>query len=106
MAIDTAGVNVTLELLHPHLSQRARIIVRVFVGLAAFVFSTFLILQGINYADMTGGELTNVLEISMSWDTAAFPVTGVLFAFYSLASIVKLLRRGETAPPDAAPEPF
>jgi TRAP-type C4-dicarboxylate transport system permease small subunit len=106
VAIDTAGANVTLQLLDPYLGQRARALVRAFVGLCAFVFSTFLVSQGWKYADMTSGELTNVLAISMSWDTAAFPVTGVLFALYSLWSVVKALRGREQVPPGPAPEPF
>lgn len=106
VAVDTVGANVTLHLLDPHLSSRSRTIIRAFVGLAAFGFSTFLIVQGVNYAEMTGGELTNVLGISMSWDTAAFPVSGALFAVYSLTSILKLLRHREANPPEVAPQPF
>lgn len=104
VALETVGANVTLQLLDPYLSKRARTIIQVFVDLAAFVFGIFLILQGTNYAEMTAGEFTNVLAVSMSWDTAAFPIAGILFVVYSLWSIVRLLRRAGGDPPDVAPE--
>jgi TRAP-type C4-dicarboxylate transport system permease small subunit len=104
VALDTVGANVTLQLLDPYLSNRARAAIRAFVGLAAFGFSTFLIMQGWNYAQMTSGELTNVLGISMTWDTAAFPIAGVLFSIYSLWLVAKALRRSKKSPPGAAPE--
>jgi TRAP-type C4-dicarboxylate transport system permease small subunit len=106
VALDTEGANVTLQLLDPHLGRRGKGVVRAFVSLSAFALALFLMLEGIDYAEMTSGELTNVLEISMSWDTVAFPVAGALFAAYSLSSIVRLLRRPEASPPRPTPEPF
>jgi TRAP-type transport system small permease protein len=106
VALETVGANVTLSMLDPRLSQRGKMWLRVFVSLSAFVFSTFMMTQGIKYATMTSGEITNVLAISMSWDTAAFPVAGVLFAIYSLHSIIRTLRRGEAGASHAIAEPF
>jgi TRAP-type C4-dicarboxylate transport system permease small subunit len=99
VALDTAGANVTLQLLDPHLSPRGRTIIRVLVDLTAFAFGIFLMLEGTDYAEMTSGELTNVLAVSMSWDTVAFPVAGALFVIYSLHSLARLLRRGGEAHP-------
>lgn len=106
VALETVGANVTLSMLDSRLSKRGKMWLHVFVSLSAFVFSTFMVTQGMNYATMTSDELTNVLAISMSWDTAAFPVAGVLFAIYSLYSIVKTLRRGEAGASHAVAEPF
>lgn len=100
VALETVGANVTLQLFESRLGKLARTVIRLFVGLAALVFGIFLILQGTNYAEMTAGEVTNVLGVSMSWDTAAFPIAGVLFVTYSFWAIVRLLRRAGKDRPD------
>lgn len=100
VALETAGANVTLQLFESRLGKQARTMMRLFVDLAALVFGIFLILQGTNYAEMTAGEVTNVLGVSMSWDTAAFPVGGILFVTYSVWAIVRLLRQAGKDRPD------
>lgn len=106
VALETVGANVTLSILDSRLGRRGKMWIHIFVSLSAFVFSTFMVTEGMNYAAMTSDELTNVLAISMNWDTAAFPVAGALFAIYSLYSIVRTLRRGEAGASGVIAEPF
>lgn len=93
VAFNTDGANVGLHLLDAHLTERSRIRLRLFVSLAVLCFGVFFIWQGINYATMTRGELSNVLEFSRSWEISAFPVSGLLIVAYSTWTAVHLYLR-------------
>ena len=102
VAFNTDGANVALHLLDEHLGERSRLRIRMLVAVATLAFGVFFIWQGINYATMTRGELSNVLEISRSWEIFAFPVSGVLMAAYSLRTIVQLVGALVRMPPGLA----
>lgn len=98
VAVNTEGANVALHLFRGRLSERSRTVFRAFVHLATLGFGIFLIVQGLNYSEMTLGELSNVLSISRSWEIAAFPVSGLFIVAYSAWGMWKLFRPSPLEP--------
>lgn len=92
VALGTPRANVALHLLEGRLSERPMARIRGVIGLVTFAFGLFMVVQGARYALMTRGELSNVLDISRSWEILAFPVAGLLFCAYSLVPIVRMFR--------------
>jgi TRAP-type C4-dicarboxylate transport system permease small subunit len=92
VALTTDGANVALHLFSGHASRKCRIILRLVTCVAAAVFGAFVIIQGVRYAQMTVNELSNVLEISRAWETAAYPVSGMLFIFFSIRTLVRIYK--------------
>jgi TRAP-type C4-dicarboxylate transport system permease small subunit len=90
VAITVPGANVALHLLNARMSPRARILVGILINVTTAAFGLFLIVQGLSYTAMTGSEISNELEIPRSWQTSAFPVTGVLFIVYSAIGLFRL----------------
>ncbi len=99
VALNTPGANVGLHLLGARLSERSMVRIRGLVGLVTFAFGVFMMVQGSRYVAMTRGELSNVLEISRSWEILAFPVAGFLFCAYSLVPLVRMFRRAPLSEP-------
>lgn len=99
-----SGSHMALHLLRDRMTPGVRIGLRAFVTLMTVGFGLFLIVQGFTYSMMTRGELTNVLDVSRSWEIAAFPVSGILMVLYSLRSFFAAARRQFTA--DLAQDQF
>jgi len=95
VAITVVDANVALHLLSGRVSRRGRVAIEVLGRLATSAFGLFMIVEGVRYAVMTQGELSNVLEIPRPLEVAAFPVAGVLFIAFSVRAIGPLMG-GET----------
>ena len=91
VAIGVPGAHVALHLLEGRIPQRAKVLISVLINVATIAFGLFLIVQGTNYAAMTSGEISNVLEIPRPWEIYPFIVAGALFGVSSLIAIVKLV---------------
>ena len=100
------GAHMSFRLLDGRLAGRSKAALEALVSVATVAFGIFLIVQGINYATMRYGEVTNVLGISRSWEVLAFPVSGVLVVAYSVKSALTRSRPKKAVSSDAAMEQF
>jgi len=100
------GAHMSLHLLDGRLTGRSQAVLEAFVMVATIAFGLFLIVQGLNFATMRHGEVTNVLGLSRSWEVLAFPVSGVLVVAYSVRSMRLRGRRAARAPAHGGSELF
>ena len=93
VALTVEGTNVGLHLFSARVTPPLRKALRIVTCVGAASFGVFMIVEGLHYTQMTGSELSHVLQIPRAWETAVFPVSGLLFLIYSVRMLLPL-RKG------------
>jgi len=88
------GTHIKVTFVVTHFNQKVQYYLKTFVHLLVILFSYILVERGYSLLHIVSMQVSPAAQINMVWEYSAIPITGAIFIFYSIVSILNNLLTG------------